>query len=327
MNDPLAARILAGLLAHAAGDAAGLPWEGTPPHAIVDAELFSFAPGRNTAFEPYDTSDDTACTLVVADMLRRSGPDADAGELLARLHAGRDGLPGIGPSTTAALDRFARTGATEAVGGSTNGAAMRSLPIGWACPAGDDERRRSCAWRWARATHGDADAAGAAVVVAACASAALDGAPGGDLVAVARDEAEHLAHRHGAHRLAAAVDAVARGCWQPSRLGVPLDAPDTLAAVLWCAVSGRSLRDAVARAVCLGGDTDTVAALTAGLLGCAMTPEGVAAQLPWLDRCRIPGRSRLAGLALALADRRRGFVPPALPRDARGEGPQGGQRP
>ncbi len=42
---------------------------------------------------------------------------------------------------------------------------------------------------------------------------------------------------------------------------------DTLAAVMWCLVNTESYADAVLTAVNLGGDTDTIAALTGGLAG------------------------------------------------------------
>lgn len=50
---------------------------------------------------------------------------------------------------------------------------------------------------------------------------------------------------------------------------------DTLEAVLWCALNTDNYRDAVLKAVNLGDDTDTVAALTGGIAGLAYGVDGI----------------------------------------------------
>ena len=60
----------------------------------------------------------------------------------------------------------------------------------------------------------------------------------------------------------------------------------TLEAALWCVLNTDNYRDCVLRAVNLGDDTDTVAAVAGGLAGCLYGME------------RIPGRW-LAGLRKA----------------------------
>jgi ADP-ribosylglycohydrolase len=57
-------------------------------------------------------------------------------------------------------------------------------------------------------------------------------------------------------------------------------------------------------AVQLGGDTDTVAALTAGLIGCQLTTQAVLAQLSWSDQVLLPDHERVVTLAQQLAARR-----------------------
>ena len=55
--------------------------------------------------------------------------------------------------------------------------------------------------------------------------------------------------------------------------GISLDPYETVAAALWCAARATSLRSGLVSAVQLGGDTDTVAALVGGLMGCKLTVE------------------------------------------------------
>jgi ADP-ribosyl-[dinitrogen reductase] hydrolase len=206
-------RIAGALSAYACGDALGVPWEGQAPIDDDVARIESLpAPDdwpRGT------TSDDTALTLVVARHIIDRNGAADPQGLLSDLAAvvpatfdpdgrhvnqgdspdasGDAGVPaapgtaaprwpaaavlGLGPSTRAAIDGFARYGELPTSGGRTNGAPMRALPVGWAVPLDQPERRRHLAVELSRATHPHPDAQVAACVVAACGGWALDGAP------------------------------------------------------------------------------------------------------------------------------------------------------
>src|SRR5438270_2017409 len=74
---------------------------------------------------------------------------------------------------------------------------------------------------------------------------------------------------------------VSEGIWTAPAAGISLDPYETVTAVLSCVARAVSLRDGLVNAVQLGGDTDTVAALVGGLLGCRLTAEQVRADLPW----------------------------------------------
>lgn len=56
---------------------------------------------------------------------------------------------------------------------------------------------------------------------------------------------------------------------------------DTLEAALWCLITTDSYRDCVLKAVNLGSDTDTVAAVAGGLAGAVYGPAGIPGE--WLD--------------------------------------------
>src|SRR3954454_4199779 len=162
VNTAIRDRIRAGLVAYAAGDAAGIPWEGcTSP---IDPEAIDEIPHRS-GWPSGATSDDTALTLVVSDYLAERGAVVDEHDFLIRLAAAVPRIRGIGPSTHAAVARFTHDGTVHAKSGDTNGAAMRALPFGWAIPHND--LRRTLVVGLSRTTHGAPQAIGAACVVAA----------------------------------------------------------------------------------------------------------------------------------------------------------------
>jgi len=92
------------------------------------------------------------------------------------------------------------------------------------------------------------------------------------------------------------------GTWDPPANGISLDPYETVTAALWCATRATSLRNGLVSAVRLAGDTDTVAALVGGLMGCKLTAEQVRAELPWHSLVVPPEpESAITGTAAALA--------------------------
>jgi ADP-ribosyl-[dinitrogen reductase] hydrolase len=81
------------------------------------------------------------------------------------------------------------------------------------------------------------------------------------------------------------------------------DAVTTLASVLHVLREATSLAMAMKRAVALGGDTDTAAAIVGGLLGCQS--QNVEAEIPWLPRVTLPDSNLIEATAIGLHDLRR----------------------
>jgi ADP-ribosylglycohydrolase len=285
----LAGRIDGALTAYACGDALGVPWENAPAADTASPSQIEQLPTRE-GWPRGATSDDTALTLLVARHLADRDGDGDPAAFLAELAEQEPGIRGLGPTTTAAIERFRRGGKTAgSPGRPTNGAAMRALPIGWVLPHDQAERRRQVTIAMSRATHADPAALVAACVIAACASWALEGASPPMLMAAAADEARAAAQEAGTDaRLAEMLTQVAAETWKPPANGVSLDPYETVAAVLWCTTQATSLRSGLISAVQLGGDTDTVAALVGGLMGCKLTAEQVRAELPWHQLVVLP---------------------------------------
>jgi ADP-ribosylglycohydrolase/tetratricopeptide (TPR) repeat protein len=300
----LGERIAGALTAYACGDALGVPWENASQgSAVPPAGQVEQVPARE-GWPRGVTSDDTALTLLAARHLAERDGGCDASAFLAELAEREPMIRGLGPTTTAAIEQFRRSGeAVASVGGATNGAAMRALPIGWVLPHSQADRRREVAIAMSRATHVDAAAVVAACVIAACASWALEGATPAVLLRVAAEEAGEAARAVGTDaRLAEMLTQVSTGTWQAPAEGVSLDAYDTVAAVLSCVALAPSLRSGLVSAVQLGGDTDTVAALVGGLLGATLTVEQVHGELPWHQAVVLPEpQSALSEIAAALA--------------------------
>ncbi len=296
----LADRIAGAMTAYACGDALGLPWEQFPPSGASPAQIEAL-PARD-GWERGATSDDTALTLLVAQHLADRNGAADARAFLQTLAAQAGSIHGLGPSTTGAIKHFRATGELPISGGTTNGAPMRALPAGWATPLNDPDRRRRLTIELTRATHPAPDALAAACVVAACASWALEGASGRLLLDVAIEE-ETLAKSacEASDRLGVMLASLAAATWQPPEQGISLDPAETVTAALACTLRASSLRDGLVQAVGMGGDTDTVAAITGGLLGARLTATDVLAELPWHVAVRLPDSVLIAETSSALA--------------------------
>jgi ADP-ribosylglycohydrolase len=183
---------------------------------------------------------------------------------------------------------FQRTGEIPAQGGSTNGAAMRALPIGWALPAKAERARREWSLALSRITHTGSEALAAASVISAWGSWSLEGASVEKLFRVASEE-------RAARSLMPALESVMRGTWRPPE-EAGLDPVTTVASVLHCLKAEQSLRESLILAVSLGGDTDTVAALVGGLVGAQKAPD-----LPYIDLVILPAKQEIEKIARALA--------------------------
>jgi ADP-ribosyl-[dinitrogen reductase] hydrolase len=298
---PSPQQIRAGILAYAAGDALGVPWEGKTPDE-VHWEALEELPARGD-WPRGATSDDTDQMLLVARYLAETGAQVEERGFLARLAKARPSMRGVGPTTSAAVRRFIATGETHATGGSSIGAAMRAPPFGWATPASASERRRELTVRLSRATHGAPAAIMSACVVATMAAWAIEQHPIEAVVAAGLREADDLAELYGLapaalQPLRQAVD----GDWGPYRPGMPLDAVATVASVLHVLRDATSLADAMKRAVALGGDTDTTAAIVGGLLGCRL--EDVDHAIPWLSKVVLPKAEIVEATATGLGELR-----------------------
>jgi ADP-ribosyl-[dinitrogen reductase] hydrolase len=252
---PSPQQIRAGILAYAARDALGVPWEGKTPDE-VPWEVLEELPERGD-WPRGATSDDTDQMLLVARYLAKTAGHVQEREFLTRLAKALPRMRGVGPTTSAAVRRFIEVGQTHATDGDSIGAAMRAPPFGWATPATATERGRELTARLSRATHGAPAAIMSACVVATMAAWAIEQHPMEAVVAAGLREADDFAELYGlAPATLQPLRQAADGDWGPYQLGMPLDAVATVASILYVLRDATSLADAMKCAVALGGDTD-----------------------------------------------------------------------
>jgi ADP-ribosyl-[dinitrogen reductase] hydrolase len=301
---PSPQHIRAGILAYAAGDALGVPWEGKTPVEVQWEELEEL-PARGD-WPRGSTSDDTDQMLLVARYLAEAKGQIDEREFLTRLAKALPRMRGAGPTTRAAVQRFIETGELRASEGSSIGAAMRALPFGWTTPVAAIQQRRELTVRLSRTTHGAPTAIMSACVVAEMAAWAIEQYPLDAVVAAGLREAEHVTRQYALDSAATRrLREAAHGDWGSLQEGMSLDAVATLATVLHVLRQAKGLASSMKQAVALGGDTDTAAAIVGGLLG--SQAGDVEGEIPWLANAVLPEPAVVEATAAGLCRLRGSF--------------------
>jgi ADP-ribosyl-[dinitrogen reductase] hydrolase len=182
-------------------------------------------------------------------------------------------------------------------------AACTALPFGWATPVTAAAHRRELTTRLSRTTHGAPEAIISACVVAEMAAWAIEQHPVDAVIAAGLREAEELAQQHALHPATLqALRQATRGGWPTGTAEPTLDAFTTMASVLHVLREVGGLATAMKRAVALGGDTDTTAAIVGGILGCQL--EDAESQIPWLPRVGLPNAGLIEATAAGLYELR-----------------------
>ena len=240
MSLDLVSRVTSVFRAYAAGDAFGVA------HEFLDIPI---TPVENILLEkqgwPYGgVSDDTMLTLLTVLTLSQNSPELASQKFLSELRAALPQLRGLGPTTKAALGLEVNAHETHLVG-MTNGAMMRCALSGMAFSAGENLERDEWIRALASATHTFESAVTCAQLAAALFSDAIEN---GD-----KNSIETLVGTRIPQ-------------WVKREKGVSLDPIETLSAVIYVVGNCTSAAQAYVRACELGGDTDTVAALSGALI-------------------------------------------------------------
>ncbi|MDZ4257687.1 MAG: ADP-ribosylglycohydrolase family protein [Gemmatimonadales bacterium] len=238
-------------------------------------------------------TDDSSMALCLAESLVETGKFDPVDQMQRYVRWWRNGYLSstgicfdVGLTTRQALARFELTG--EPFAGSTdsnsagNGSVMRLAPVvAW---APDEETAVSLAHQSSRTTHGAAEAVDGCVLLARLLFAAYRGEdPTAPMARVGEGWSVAL-------RTVAAM-ARAEGYAPPAPpTGYVVD---TLACARWCAARGRNFREAVLLAANLGGDADSIAAVTGQIAGAIWGVEGIPPE--WLERLAM--RERVMELA------------------------------
>jgi len=290
-------RALGALCGLALGDALGMPTQSLPRAEIVaryGAVVGGFHAGPDghplaAGLPAGSVTDDTEQALLLAQLVVAGRGEVDAAALARDLLAweesmrARGSLDLLGPSTRQALAALAAGAGVAEAGrhGVTNGAAMRVAPVGIATPSLDPRLLEDRVVAASRLTHNTGVALAGAAAVAMAVSAGIDGDP--VPVAIARAVAAAASAASRGHWTAGAGVA-ARISWATGLVaGLPqhqvLDTVYRLVGTSLATQESVPAAFAIAAAVpgdpwlacrlaaSLGGDCDTIAAMTGAICG------------------------------------------------------------
>jgi ADP-ribosyl-[dinitrogen reductase] hydrolase len=265
-------RALGAVLGSAVGDALGAPFEFGPPGAISDLHPEPRPEGRVEmlgggpfGWAPGEFTDDTQMALVQAESLLARGR-VDEEDLFARFQAWSTGAPDIRRQTAAVLrgGRSWRSAArhhdlTRPRASAGNGGLMRATPSAVWFAAAPLEECLLAGRRLDAVTHGDPATQWGAALYQALLREALRG---DDPWSALPGLLERLPPRQSRYR------DLLDPAWHP-RAGDLGNGTVwvCLAQAVWSVRRAACFAEALENAIDLGGDTDTVAAVTGGLAG------------------------------------------------------------
>ena len=297
MSTKLHSRAAGALYGLAIGDALGMPTQMLSREQITERygpvlTGFHSAPADHplaAGMPAGSVTDDTEQALLLARLLVDGSGSIDAAELARRLAAWEDDMRArgsldlLGPSTKLAVERVLAGAPLDEVGrqGTTNGAAMRITPVGIAFPATDLDALVDHVVEASELTHNTGVALAGAAAVAAAVSAGIDGATIPEAVEFAVAAARRAVRRgfwvaaaDVAERIVWATDlvrgaSVEQACERVNLLvGTSLATQESVpAAFALLAVSPDDPWLATRLAASIGGDCDTIAAMTGAIAG------------------------------------------------------------
>lgn len=274
-----AQRAIGALIGLAVGDALGAPFEfqqaGLYAESNPSARLGGIGEmrgGGSYAWRPAEFTDDTQMAIALAESLVACD-GFDAADLWERWRRWAEGAADVGVQTRSVLAALDHLGAAEAVhdamaGRSAgNGSVMRNAPIGLFAARLDLDDVIELATAQATLTHHDPHNGYAASIHAAMIRAGLRGE---DVFAAIDEVLDRLPPE-------------ARAVWGPLLAPEYVAVPGTsngdvftcLAQAVWAVRGAVSFEDAVVRAVMLGRDTDTVAAVAGSIAGACWGIQGI----------------------------------------------------
>jgi ADP-ribosylglycohydrolase len=264
-------RALGAVIGSAAGDALGAPFEfraaglysATIPEPVIGG-IGEMTGGGGFGWEPAEFTDDTQMALVQAESLLACG-GVDREDLFARFQAWSETATDVGIQTRSVLSTGDPEGAAEAYyranphQSAGNGGLMRATPSAVFLAAGSLPDSVAAGNKLAAVTHGDPAAQWGAGLYHGLLWHALRGE---DPLAELPAQLSELPP--GQERYVAMLDA---DC-EPGLTALSNGTVWTcLAQAVWAVRTTTTFEEAVIAVIDLGGDTDTVAAVTGGLAG------------------------------------------------------------
>ncbi|GAA2682286.1 ADP-ribosylglycohydrolase family protein [Streptomyces aculeolatus] len=281
-------RALATVVGSAVGDALGAPFEFGPAGAFT-ARFPEPGGGAEMCggggWDPGEATDDTQMAVLVGEsLLERGGPDLP--DIFARFQRwAAAGPKDIGLQTEDVLtngmpwDRAAATHFEVNRRAAGNGSLMRASTSAVHFARAGRSATMDAARRIAALTHGDRAAWEGTAVFHELVRLGMAGA---DLLGALPEVLDHV---HPDHRERYAT--VLAADWHPDRATEFNGAVwPCLGSAVWALRTTASFEDAVRAAIDLGGDTDTVAAVTGGLAGAYHGLDAIPAR--WTEILHVP---------------------------------------
>jgi ADP-ribosyl-[dinitrogen reductase] hydrolase len=267
----------AAILGFVTADALGVPVEFTNRAERMKDPVNEMR-GYGTFHQPPGTwSDDSSLTLCLLESLVDGYRIDDVANKFVQwlddgLWTAHGDVFDVGGTTRASIRRFARGIPATECGGATewdngNGALMRILPLLFYTTRSSDEDRTRIINEVASITHRHARSLMACHIYIDFARHILAGHSAQGSYRLIMQNAEHYRQ---ADAEANHFERVLSGQLlelDVSQIRSSVYVVDTLEAAIWCILHTNNYRDAVLSAVNLGGDTDTIAAVTGGVAG------------------------------------------------------------
>lgn len=286
------------IFGHIIGDALGVPVEFVPRQKLQNHPVREMTGGGNRGYPAGTWSDDSSMTLCALASLTECGGfnSADMMERFARW--AQNGYMtstgkafGIGRTTAAAICRFLRGERPPECGGAGerdngNGSLMRILPVvlfNFFCkPNAPEEEKLQAIYQISSLTHAHPRSQTACGIYSFVAEELLRAPNRSSIVSGLEraskfyregEEYPHFSRLFSENFSSLPIQEIKSGGY----------VADTLEAAVWCLFNSDTYKNCVLKAVNLGGDTDTIAAIAGGLAGIlygdTALPEAWTAQL------------------------------------------------
>lgn len=281
-------RMEGGLWGSIVGDALGVPVEFTHREERRRDPVSSMRGGGTWNQLPGTWSDDSSLLLCSAESLLGGFDTNDLGRRFVDWHNAERWTPrgtvfDIGMTTRNALLSVARGTEAELAGGVTetsngNGSLMRILPVALHGASLPTDELLDRVHRASAITHRHPRSQMACGLYSLLAVKLLAGIPGDAAWSAAKEEfRQHYSTREWISETSEFASMIDRdlGTLPETGIGSGGYVMDTLVASTWCLLTTRDYREAVLKAVNLGGDTDTTGCVVGGLAGLVYGASGI----------------------------------------------------
>jgi len=276
-------KILGSIYGLIIGDVLGEPFEGVTKDEIKSSKI--------DLGDRVEYTDDTILSLIVASSLIRNN-GVNRRDIAKYILKNRDYIPKIGPTTRSAiyhldegnLDYFSQEG-------TTNGAAMRSPPIGWIIWSNNIKELCKNVYISSSITHGTSVAISGACAIAEAVSTAIDGYSLDTILKNALQAAK-IGRTYGIkdeHNNNLLINRIESSLGSDKRIDevageykLSIETVDTVPLVFKSLSEGLDFKETLIKSVSFGGDTDTISALTGSISGAMVGLGGI--PLSWKDK-------------------------------------------